>query len=174
VGRIYSWTGQRRLNSEHDEKMDRRIHCWDVQRCSPITRAQCPAYAIRRSCWDLWRGRSISGCEKRCCLKYDDCRECPLAPARIADIHPLNLNVQTCGQASVATPRVSTCPNLLPKGMPGGIAPSGLSACAHEPPHEDRSIVTCRVRRGVVLLPGYVRDICRSRRYNQCLFYLEP
>jgi hypothetical protein len=33
---------------------DRRTMCWEVENCDLTIRYRCPAFILRRPCWELW------------------------------------------------------------------------------------------------------------------------
>lgn len=155
-------------------KLDRRIYCWDVHGCVETARRECPAYNVRRSCWDLWGVRGFSGQDKPCCLKHDDCRECPLPLTKFGDVLPVHLTTRAGPARSMVSPFANICPHLLVKGTCATSDPKSLLDELKNLLQEDKNILSCRVRRGIYLYSDYVNDMCRSRRYRQCLFFLEP
>lgn len=55
---------------------DRRSHCWNITRCGGVLRDNCFAYFKRTNCWEIWAGKS--GAQKGCCMKLEDCKQCPV------------------------------------------------------------------------------------------------
>src|SRR5256884_3399556 len=74
---------------------DRRIMCWEVENCDLSIRYRCPAFILRRPCWELWAVEGI-GPARACCHNGNDCEpgRCAIAEKRFAGAaEPLTVHV---------------------------------------------------------------------------------
>ena len=45
---------------------ERRVQCWDLEpECTDEWRRRCPAYFVKRNCWDLWAAEYFPPAEDR-------------------------------------------------------------------------------------------------------------
>ena len=51
---------------------DRRTMCWEVENCDLAIRYRCPAFILRRPCWELWAVEGL-GPARACCHNDTDC-----------------------------------------------------------------------------------------------------
>ena len=64
---------------------DRRTMCWEVENCTLTIRYRCPAFILRRPCWELWAVDGV-GPARACCHNEIDCEpgRCAIAEKRFA------------------------------------------------------------------------------------------
>ena len=64
---------------------DRRTMCWEVENCDLTIRYRCPAFILRRPCWELWAVEGI-GPARACCHNDKECEpgRCVIAEKRFA------------------------------------------------------------------------------------------
>ena len=64
---------------------DRRTMCWEVENCDLTIRYRCPAFILRRPCWELWAVDGI-GPARACCHNDKECEpgRCVIAEKRFA------------------------------------------------------------------------------------------
>ena len=61
---------------------DRRTMCWEVENCNLTIRYRCPAFILRRPCWELWAVDGVG----------------PVSAALMAALPPIASNTRmTCG-----------------------------------------------------------------------------
>ena len=80
---------------------DRRTMCWEVENCSLTIRYRCPAFILRRPCWELWSVEGV-GPARACCHNEIDCEpgRCVIAEKRFAaTAEPLTVHVGRRGDA---------------------------------------------------------------------------
>ena len=68
---------------------DRRTMCWEVENCDLAIRYRCPAFILRRPCWELWAVEGL-GPARACCHNDTDCEpgRCAIAEKRFAATAP--------------------------------------------------------------------------------------
>ena len=59
--------------------------CWEVENCDLTIRYRCPAFILRRPCWELWAVEGI-GPARACCYNDKECEpgRCIIAEKRYA------------------------------------------------------------------------------------------
>ena len=64
---------------------ERREMCWEVENCDLSIRYRCPAFILRRPCWELWAVEGI-GPARACCYNDRECEpgRCIIAEKRYA------------------------------------------------------------------------------------------
>ena len=79
--------------------------CWEVENCSLTIRYRCPAFILRRPCWELWAVEGV-GPARACCHNEIDCEpgRCVIAEKRFAaSAEPLTVHVGRRGMAIAST-----------------------------------------------------------------------
>ncbi|HJT63568.1 MAG TPA: hypothetical protein VJ839_02225, partial [Candidatus Limnocylindria bacterium] len=85
-------TGSERRKAEPEaeapsdrRQADRRTMCWEVENCDLAIRYRCPAFILRRPCWELWAVEGL-GPARACCHNEIDCEpgRCAIAEKRFA------------------------------------------------------------------------------------------
>jgi hypothetical protein len=153
---------------------DRRTMCWEVENCSLTIRYRCPAFILRRPCWELWAVDGV-GPARACCHNEIDCEpgRCAIAEKRFAgSAEPLTVHVGRRGvPLGYAGPRRHSCPHFYltagAKGRVGTDSPGVLRMLMKR----DGVVNRCELRGGVHLDAGYVNDLCMTGQYHDCVFY---
>jgi hypothetical protein len=153
---------------------DRRTMCWEVENCDLSIRYRCPAFILRRPCWELWAVEGI-GPARACCHNGKDCEpgRCAIAEKRFAaSAEPLTVHVGRRGMPLGYTrPRRHSCPHFyLTHGSKGRVpvqAPQLLRTLMKQ----DGVVSRCELRGGVHLDSGYVTDLCLTGGFPDCVFY---
>jgi hypothetical protein len=146
---------------------DRRVQCWTLDpACSDERRKRCPAYFVRRNCWDLWAAEYFPPGRRPCCHPDVDCSDCPTTAAKFRG--PIAIYVATPAKASSGE-------SLDPSA-------SGRSYCCHLYNSKDgrpsqrqdaefKSDFKCRRRPGILLHESYVSEVCSCLEHLACVFY---
>jgi hypothetical protein len=151
---------------------DKRVHCWDIQRCDPKLREDCYAYYVGQNCWDLWAARSPE--RKYCCQKIVDCRNCGITQAKFGGrVLPIYVPVR---QSPITRPQGSpvyqsaTCRYFFIEGLEAIPTDARtIKMLIRSLSREERDAFRCRFRH-VHLEWSYVSDICASVHHSQCVF----
>jgi hypothetical protein len=153
---------------------DRRTMCWEVENCSLTIRYRCPAFILRRPCWELWAVDGV-GPARACCHNEIDCEpgRCVIAEKRFAgSAEPLTVHVGRRGMPlGYSRPRRHSCPHFfLTQGAKGRVpieAPQLLRTLMKQ----EGVVSRCELRAGVHLDSGYVTDLCLTGQFHDCVFY---
>ncbi len=157
---------------------DRREMCWEVENCDLSIRYRCPAFILRRPCWELWAVEGI-GPARACCYNDRECEpgRCIIAEKRYAGPppaapEPLTVHVGRRGvPLGYSKPRRHTCPHFyLTQGAKGRVpiqAPQLLRTLTKQ----EGVVSRCELRGGVHLDSGYVTDLCLTGQHTDCVFY---
>ncbi|HLE59434.1 MAG TPA: hypothetical protein VJA85_07285 [Candidatus Limnocylindria bacterium] len=153
---------------------DRRTMCWEVENCDLTIRYRCPAFILRRPCWELWAVEGI-GPARACCHNEIDCEpgRCAIAEKRFAGTtQELTVHVGRRGQPlGIPRQRRHACPHFYvttpTRQRVGTDAPQLLRSLLRQEGVTNR----CQLRGGVHLDSGYVADLCLTGQYHDCVFY---
>lgn len=153
---------------------DRRTMCWEVENCSLTIRYRCPAFILRRPCWELWAVDGV-GPARACCHNDTDCEpgRCVIAEKRFASApEPLTVHIGRRGSPiGFPRPRRHSCPHFYVtaggKGRVGTDSPGLLRAVMKQ----EGAVSRCQLRGGVHLDAGYVSDLCLTGQFHDCVFY---
>ena len=160
---------------------DRREMCWEVENCDLSIRYRCPAFILRRPCWELWAVEGI-GPARACCYNDRECEpgRCVIAEKRYAGTpqaaaapaQELTVHVGRRGvPLGYSKPRRHPCPHFyLTQGAKGRVpiqAPQLLRTLTKQ----EGVVSRCELRGGVHLDSGYVNDLCLTGQYTDCVFY---
>jgi hypothetical protein len=153
---------------------DRRTMCWEVENCDLTIRYRCPAFILRRPCWELWAVEGI-GPARACCYNDKECEpgRCVIAEKRFAGTaEPMAVHVGRRGMPlGYSKPRRHHCPRFyLTHGAKGRVpiqAPQLLRTLMKQ----EGTVSRCELRGGVHLDSGYVNDLCLTGQFNDCVFF---
>ena len=154
---------------------ERRTMCWEVENCDLTIRYRCPAFILRRPCWELWAVDGV-GPARACCHNEIDCEpgRCVIAEKRFAGAaaEPLTVHVGRRGvPIGYPRPRRHSCPHFYvtngAKGRVGTDAPGILRTLIKQ----EGMVSRCDLRGGVHLDAGYVADLCLTGQFQDCVFY---
>ncbi len=107
--------------------------CWEVENCDLAIRYRCPAFILRRPCWELWAVEGL-GPARACCHNDTDCEpgRCAIAEKRFAGApaaEPLAVHVGRRGAPlGFSRPRRHSCPNFFVTHGSGGRDPGRRAA----------------------------------------------
>jgi len=150
--------------------------CWEVENCDLTIRYRCPAFILRRPCWELWAVGGL-GPARACCHNDTDCApgRCAIAEKRFASTaEPLAIHVGRRGQPLGYTKaRRHSCPRFFVTQEGGGRVPSEALPVLRTLIRQEGNVARCDLRGGVHLDPGYVSDLCLTGQYHDCVFYEE-
>ena len=154
---------------------DRRTMCWEVENCDLTIRYRCPAFILRRPCWELWAVEGV-GPERACCYNDKECEpgRCVIAEKRFAGIEkpPLEVHVGRRGvPLGYGRPRRHTCPHFYLTNANKGRVPIQAPQMLRTLMKQDGIVSRCELRGGVHLDNGYVTDLCLTGQFNDCVFY---
>jgi len=157
---------------------DRRTMCWEVENCDLAIRYRCPAFILRRPCWELWAVEGL-GPARACCHNDTDCEpgRCAIAEKRFAatataTAEPLAVHVGRRGAPlGFSRPRRHSCPNFFVTHGSGDRIPVDAPHLLRSLAKQEGTVSRCRVRGGVHLDSGYVTDLCLTGQYRDCVFY---
>ena len=130
---------------------DRRTMCWEVENCDLTIRYPCPAFILRRPCWELWAVE-----EKRFA----------------GSAEPMAVHVGRRGMPlGYSKPRRHHCPNFyLTHGSKGRI-PIQAPQLMRTLMKQEGTVSRCELRGGVHLDSGFVNDLCLTGQFADCVFY---
>ena len=154
-------------------RRDRRTMCWEVENCDLTIRYRCPAFILRRPCWELWAVEGI-GPARACCYNDKECEPGAASSRRSATPErPSRWRSTSAGGASRwatrsradTTARTSTSRTARRAG-----SRSRRRSCAHA--HEAGGHGgPMRAPRWRAPRLGYVNDLCLTGQFNDCVFY---
>jgi hypothetical protein len=151
---------------------DRRQMCWEVENCDLTIRYRCPAFILRRPCWELWAVEGV-GPARACCYNDKECEpgRCVIAEKRFAG-EALTVHVERKRvPVGYQRPRRHHCPHFFLTQGGGGRVPIQAPQLMRTLMKQEGVVSRCELRGGVHLDAGYVNDLCLSGQYNQCVFY---
>jgi hypothetical protein len=152
---------------------DRRTMCWEVENCDLTIRYRCPAFILRRPCWELWAVEGV-GPQRACCYEGKGCEpgRCVIAEKRFAG-EPLTVHVGRRGMPLGYTkPRRHSCPHFyLTQGSSQARIPIQAPQLMKTLMKQEGVVARCELRAGVHLDSGYVSDLCLTGQFNDCVFY---
>lgn len=145
---------------------DRRVQCWNLEPdCSEERRKRCPAYFVRRNCWDLWAAEYFPPGRRPCCHPDSDCSECSVSAAKFRGSIQIFVSTppkRDSKRQDAPEPAVSYCRHLY--------NPRDGSA-AQRSEIDPRGDFKCRRRPGVLLHESYVSEVCSCLEHLDCIFY---
>lgn len=151
---------------------DRRTMCWEVEQCDLTIRYRCPAFILRRPCWELWAVEGV-GPSRACCYNDKECQpgRCVIAEKHVAAA-PLPVHVGRRGvPLGYGRPRRHSCPYFFLTATGRGTVPVQAPQLMRAMMKQEGMVARCKLRGGVHLDGGYVNDLCLSSQFNQCVFY---
>ena len=155
---------------------DRRSMCWEVENCDLTIRYRCPAFILRRPCWELWAVEGL-GPARACCHNDTDCApgRCAIAEKRFAGSpEPLAVHVGRRGQPLGYTKaRRHSCPHFFVTQGGGSRVPVESTPVLKTLIRQEGTVSRCDLRGGVHLDGGYVSDLCLTGQYHDCVFFEE-
>ena len=153
---------------------DRRTMCWEVENCDLSIRYRCPAFILRRPCWELWAVEGI-GPARACCHNGKDCEpgRCAIAEKRFAEAaEPLTVHVGRRGMPlGYSRPRRHSCPHFYLTHGSRGRVPVQAPQLLRTLMKQEGVVSRCELRGGVHLDSGYVTDLCLTGTFPDCVFY---
>jgi len=153
---------------------DRRTMCWEVENCDLSIRYRCPAFILRRPCWELWAVEGI-GPARACCYNDKDCEpgRCVIAEKRFAaTAEPLTVHVGRRGvPLGYGRPRRHSCPHFYLTHGSRGRVPVQAPQLLRTLMKQEGVVSRCELRGGVHLDNGYVSDLCLTGQFGDCVFY---
>lgn len=162
---------------------DRRTMCWEVENCDLTIRYRCPAFILRRPCWELWAVEGI-GPARACCYNDKECEpgRCVIAEKRFAGAAPgggggtataeLAVHVGRRGvPLGYTKPRRHHCPHFYLTHGPRGRVPVQAPQLMKTLMKGEDTVARCELRGGVHLDSGYVNDLCLTGQFIDCVFY---
>lgn len=157
---------------------DRRTMCWEVENCDLTIRYRCPAFILRRPCWELWAVDGI-GPDRACCYNGKECEpgRCVIAEKRFAGTpdappEPLTIHVGRRGvPLGYGRGRRHHCPHFYMTAGTKGRVPIEAPQLLRTLTKQEGTVSRCELRAGVHLDNGYVGDLCLTPQFNDCIFY---
>ena len=153
---------------------DRRTMCWEVENCDLTIRYRCPAFILRRPCWELWAVEGL-GPARACCHNDTDCEpgRCVIAEKRFAgSAEPLAIHVGRRGvPLGYKRPRRHSCPHFYVTSGSGSRIPIEAPQLLRTVARQEGTVSRCQLRGGVHLDSGYVNDLCLTGQFHDCVFY---
>ncbi len=145
---------------------DRRTQCWNLEPdCSEERRKRCPAYFVRRNCWDLWAPEYFPPGRRPCCHPDTDCSECSLPATKFRGSIPVYVSAPLKHDAE---PR--NLPELARSYCRHLYNPRDGSA-VQRPESDPRGDFKCHRRPGILLHESYVSEVCSCLEHRECVFY---
>jgi hypothetical protein len=151
---------------------DRRQMCWEVENCDLTIRYRCPAFILRRPCWELWAVEGV-GPARACCHNDKECEpgRCVIAEKRFAG-EPLTVHVGRRGvPLGYGKPRRHHCPHFYLTAGSKGRVPIQAPQLMRTLVKQEGTVSRCELRGGVHLDSGYVNDLCLTPQFIDCVFY---
>ncbi len=145
---------------------ERRVQCWHLDPdCTEESRRRCPAYFVRRNCWDLWAAEFFPPGRRPCCRPHEEeCSDCRVATAKFSGDIAIYVDTPTKSNSSSgrATTATAYCQYLYNPRETPTIARGESDA---------RGEFKCRRRPGILLHETYVSEVCSCLEHHDCVFY---
>jgi len=144
---------------------DRRVQCWDLEHdCTPEWRRRCPAFFVKRNCWDLWAAEFFPPGRRPCCHPDRSCEECAVAASKFGNEISIYVDLpEKSGSASKSKASVKAYCQYLYNSR------DGLNSTRVDP--DTKGEFKCRRRSGVLLHESYVTEVCSCLEHRDCVFY---
>jgi hypothetical protein len=142
---------------------DRRIQCWDLEPdCTEEWRRRCPAFFVKRNCWDLWAAEFFPPGRRPCCHPDRECDRCAVAASKFGGDISIYVDLPQRAGSSSKKSANAFCRYLYNSKDGPSSAKVDLEA---------KGEFKCRRRPGVLLHESYVTDVCSCLEHLDCVFY---